>query len=72
MCLAILDNSGAARRSGPWFVRDYGMAMFNATMEEAIELREGEVWTAALPVTAYEGALTTAPVRHWSSRLYCN
>ena len=53
-------------------MRDYGMAMFNATMEEAIELREGEVWTAALRVTAYEGALTTAPVRHWSSRLYCN
>ena len=41
ICLMIRENSAGPNRRGPWFVRDYGMAMFNATQEEGITVPEG-------------------------------
>jgi hypothetical protein len=65
ICLMILDNSASADRRGPWFIRDYGMAMFNATQSNAINVPAGEAWTAALRVVAYDGALTAERLAAW-------
>ena len=66
-CMMILENTASGRRDGPWFIRDYGMAMFNATMSEDIALRKGETWTAALRVAAYDGPLDEARAKSWSN-----
>jgi hypothetical protein len=66
LCLMILDNSVSPDRRGPWFIRDYGMAMFNATQSESINVPAGGNWTAALRVVAYDGALTAARLAAWS------
>ncbi|MBO9597432.1 MAG: PmoA family protein [Cohnella sp.] len=51
-----------AGERGPWFVRDYGMAMFNPTMERSIEVEEGGEWEVSLRLVAYDGALTAERV----------
>lgn len=38
VCLMIRDNSAGGDRRGPWFIRDYGLAMVNATQREGIAL----------------------------------
>ena len=60
VCLMILDNrkSASPDRRGPWFIRDYGLATFNATQNEAIAVPAGGGWTAALRIVAYDGPLT--------------
>ena len=50
---------------GPWFIRDYGMAMYNATWERAIHLPAGDTWTVSLRVVAYDGPLTPERVAAW-------
>jgi len=65
ICLMILDNSASPERRGPWFIRDYGMAMFNATLNEGIAVPKGGTWTAALRVVAYDGALTADRLAAW-------
>ena len=65
VCLSILTNSATDNRQGPWFIRDYGMAMFNATMTESIHVEQGQAWTAALRVVAYDGPLTDDRARGW-------
>ena len=65
VCLSILTNSASENRQGPWFIRDYGMAMFNATMNDSINIGEGEVWTTALRVVAYDGGITDERARGW-------
>lgn len=67
LCLIVLENSAAQHRRGPWFIRDYGMAMFNATMTESIELAANATWHCALRVVAYDGALTPARAQRWVS-----
>ena len=66
LCLRILDNTASPDRRGPWFIRDYGMAMFNATMKDAIKLEQGQVWTTALRVVAYDGPLTIERAAAWA------
>jgi len=66
--MAILANSASADRCGPWFIRDYGMAMFNATMTAAIQVPEGESWSAALRVVAYDGPLSHKRALGWLPR----
>ena len=66
-CLIVLANSASPRRDGPWFIRDYGMAMFNATMEEDLAVAEGDTWSAALRVVAYDGALTVERASAWAA-----
>lgn len=65
VCLIVLENTAAPDRQGPWFIRDYGLAMFNPTMREAVSTAAGETWTAGLRVVAYDDALTEERVRGW-------
>jgi hypothetical protein len=67
VCLLVLENTAASDHRGPWFIRDYGMAMFNASMQDTIKTAAGESWTAGLRVVAYDGALTTERVGAWRS-----
>ena len=67
VCLLVLNNTASASRSGPWFVRDYGMAMFNATMDDDVAVAAGETWEAALRVAAYDGAVSVDRVRSWAA-----
>lgn len=50
---------------GPWFVRDYGMAVYNPTWAGPITTPAGESWTVALRVVAYDGRLTPERVARW-------
>lgn len=65
ICLIVRENSAADHLQGPWFVRNYGMAMFNATMVDEIRTSCGETWTASLRVVAYDGPLTFDRVCKW-------
>ena len=55
VCLLVLENTAASDHRGPWFIRDYGMAMFNASMQDAIRTEDGGTWTAGLRVTSVAG-----------------
>jgi len=59
--MAILDEGVR----GPWFIRDYGMAMYNPTWRKAISKSKEESWTISLRVVAYDGELTEERVRKW-------
>ena len=50
---------------GPWFIRDYGMALFNPTWTQSISVAEGESWTVSLRVVAYDGELTDERAQAW-------
>jgi len=50
---------------GPWFIRDYGMALFNPTWTRSISVLEGESWTVGLRIVAYDDALTEARAQAW-------
>jgi Methane oxygenase PmoA len=65
VAMAVADNSAATDRCGPWFIRDYGLAMFDATMNEDLVVRRGGAWSAALRVAAYDGVATVARVAQW-------
>lgn len=69
LCLLIRENSasfeGAEERTGPWFVRDYGVTFFNPTIHRGISLSQGEEWVASLRAVAYDGALTLERVAAW-------
>ena len=51
---------------GPWFIRDYGMAMYNPTWDRTISLAAGESWTVTLRAVAYDGALTSERMAEWT------
>lgn len=51
--------------TGPWFVRDYGMAIYNPTWREHIRIDEGQSWTIALRILAYDGDLTQDRILRW-------
>lgn len=55
---------------GPWFVRDYGMAIYNPTWRESVNTPDGERWTVALRIVAYDGTLTAERVDHWLGQPY--
>ena len=50
---------------GPWFIRDYGMALYNPTWTGSVLTPEGESWKVALRVIAYDGELTPASAEKW-------
>ena len=50
---------------GPWFIRDYGMAMYNPTWRGCVRRGQGESWTVRLRVVAYDGPLTEQRARRW-------
>ncbi|MXZ01224.1 hypothetical protein F4Y93_11505 [Candidatus Poribacteria bacterium] len=51
---------------GPWFIRDYGMALYNPTWTDAVSTPEGESWTVSLRVIAYDSELTTERAAQWT------
>lgn len=61
---AMIRDSGLR---GPWFVREFGMLMYNPTWRGEIELPVGETWTLSLLVAAYDGPLTDQRARRWSN-----
>lgn len=63
VCMMILDHN----IEGPWFVRDYGMAMYNPTWRMPITTAVDETWTIGLRVIAYDDALTSERVQRWRS-----
>ncbi|RKU19023.1 hypothetical protein C6501_01745 [Candidatus Poribacteria bacterium] len=50
---------------GPWFIRDYGMALYNPTQTGTISTPQNETWKIALRFVAYDGELTTARAEKW-------
>lgn len=65
VCLKGLVNTAADDLMGPWFCRDYGMAMFNPTHLAPVQVLRGEVWTVALRTVAYDGALDQERAARW-------
>jgi hypothetical protein len=65
LCLLAPSDSSGDARGGPWFVRDYGLAVYAPTLKRAIDLAAGETWTCSLRVAAYDGELTGARLRSW-------
>ena len=61
LLLHILDPG----ERGPWFIRDYGMAMYNPTWERSIAVPAGEAWTVSLRAVAYDGALSSERISQW-------
>lgn len=53
---------------GTWFIRDYGMAMYDCTLHEEVVLEQSEQWTVGLRVAAYDRPLTDERVRSWIAR----
>lgn len=50
---------------GPWFIRDYGMAMYNPTWARSISTAKGKSWIVGLRVVAYDGELTEERAKLW-------
>lgn len=67
VCMIVLENSASSDLRGPWFIRDYGMAMFNASMHDDITTPEGGTWTAGLRIVAYDGELSSDRVKAWKA-----
>jgi len=61
VCMSILDPGVR----GPWFIRDYGMALYNPTWRGPLTTGPGESWRIRLRVVAYDGALTEQRARRW-------
>lgn len=59
--MAPLPTSAA----GTWFIRDYGMAMYDGTLGAAVELGIGDSWTVGLRVAAYDGPLSEQRANEW-------
>ena len=51
--------------SGPWFIRGYGMALFNPTWTQSISTPEGKSWKVSLRIAAYDSGLTEGRARNW-------
>lgn len=65
ICLMIRENTASPDRRGPWFIRDYGMAMFNATQNASIAIPAGGQWSASVRVVAYDGPLNADRLAVW-------
>ncbi|MDE0313364.1 MAG: PmoA family protein [Candidatus Poribacteria bacterium] len=50
---------------GPWFIRDYGMALYNPTQTGPVSTPANGTWKIALRFVAYDGELTTARAEEW-------
>ena len=50
---------------GPWFIRDYGMALYNPTQTGTISTPANETWKISLRYVAYDDELTTTRVEKW-------
>lgn len=57
-----------AGERGPWFIRDYGMALYNPTARESVQVAEGEEWSVSLRVVAYDNRLTPERINRFLHR----
>jgi len=67
VALQIMQNSASPERTGPWFVRDYGLMLFNPAMREGLTIDEGDTWSGTVRVVAYDGALTPGRADGWDA-----
>ncbi len=57
---------------GPWFIRDYGMAMYNPTWTRSITIpRDGE-WSVQLRAVAFDGPFAESRYQIWSELPPCS
>ena len=59
--MTILDEDTC----GPWFIRDYGMALYNPTQTGSIFTPANASWKISLRYVAYDGELKTTKVEKW-------
>lgn len=59
--MTILDNDV----KGPWFIRDYGMALYNPTWTNSISTPENDSWKISLRFVAYDCELTVDRAERW-------
>jgi len=52
---------------GVWFVRDYGMAMYDSTLRQEIVSDEGESWSVGVRIAAYDGPLDDERAGRWTA-----
>ncbi|MCG9129966.1 PmoA family protein [Candidatus Poribacteria bacterium] len=50
---------------GPWFIRDYGMALYNPTQTGSVETKSQDSWNIGLRFVAYDGELTANRAEDW-------
>ena len=50
---------------GPWFIRNYGMALYNPTQTGSVSTPANGTWKIALRFVAYDGELTAARAEKW-------
>lgn len=50
---------------GPWFIRDYGMALYNPTQTGSVTTKAEDSWKIGLRFVAYDGELTSERVEKW-------
>lgn len=55
----------ATGAAGVWFIRDYGMAMYDATLRDETALGADESWTVGLRVAAYDGPISDQRAQEW-------
>jgi hypothetical protein len=52
-------------QTGPWFIRDYGLAYYSPTRNREIMVAVGSTWQVGLRVVAYDGALRDNRAQRW-------
>jgi hypothetical protein len=63
--ITVPQQPGENRVRGPWFIRDYGMALLNPTWHTSISTPQDADWTVAMRLIAFDGALTEERVARW-------
>jgi len=61
----VLMSPLADSAPGIWFIRDYGMAMYDATLRDETALGADESWTVGLRVAAYDGPISDQRAQEW-------
>lgn len=61
----VLISPLADSAPGIWFIRDYGMAMYDATLRDETALGADESWTVGLRVAAYDGPISDQRAQEW-------
>lgn len=52
-------------QTGPWFIRDYGLAYYSPTRNREITVAAKATWQVGLRVVAYDGALSEERAQRW-------
>jgi Methane oxygenase PmoA len=52
-------------QTGPWFIRDYGLACYSPTRNREMIVAANQSWQVGLRVVAYDGALREERAQQW-------